>query len=216
MKGRWKRKYFSYLALVPPLLLLLPACFYRINLEPPYALKIDPQEYQPVGLLPISPAPDSPNSGTNLYSFIRDALEGKGYLLVKEADVTEALQELKLSPLHLLSDPQALQKLGEHLKAKVVFIGTIPEYRVQKSSWGARTVQVWGQEPYDSLTLPTYYQGTCRLRLILRMFESEKGDLVWAAEGTIRASSDSAETYARKLAERLLKELPPVSPGKRD
>ena len=83
---------------------------------------------------------------------------------------------------------------------------------MKKSYWDASTFEVRDREPHDYVTLPTYHHGTSQIRLILRMFEAGKGDLVWAAAGTIHAQSGSHEEYARKLAERLLKELPSISP----
>lgn len=210
MKKRSGREHILFIYFISAILLALPGCFSRLNVAPPYSMKIDPREYQPVVLLPILSAPDHPESGAALFSFIRDRLEGKGYILVKEADVSAALEELRLTPLLLLSDPARLIEMGQRLKAKLLVIGTIPEYKVQKSQWGPYTYQVWDQ-PFEYATLPTYYHGTCQIKMILRMFESEKGELVWAAEGNIRAFSASGELYAQKLAERLLQGLPSAS-----
>ena len=107
-------------------------------------------------------------------------------------------------------------KIGERLKAKLLIIATLPEFKVQKSYWGSLTFQVWDREGLDSMSLPTYHGGSSQIRMILRMFESEKGDLVWVAEGSIRAISDSADSYGEKLTERLLKDLPSVSPPTKD
>ena len=211
MENRFGGRNVLYFVLLSVTLLFLPGCFSRLNVGTPYSLKIDPKEYQPVVLLPILSAPDQPESGSALYSFIRDNLEGKGYILAKEPEVSAALEELRLTPLLLLSDSAGLIKLGQRLKAKLLFIGTIPEYKVQKSYWGASSFQVWDQ-PFEYATLPTYHLGTCQIKVFLRMFEAEKGELVWGAEGTIRASSASGEVYARKLAERLLEELPSTFP----
>jgi hypothetical protein len=115
------------------------------------------------------------------------------------------------SPL-LLSDLDSLKKVAERLKAKLLMIATLPEYKVQKSRLGSQSVQMWDGESFTDQMLPTYFGGSSQVRLILRMFEWEKGELVWMSEGTIRASRDSVETYARKLAERLLMSLPSVSP----
>jgi hypothetical protein len=105
-------------------------------------------------------------------------------------------------------------KFGERLKAKLMMIGTLPEYRVQKSRFGSESFETWRSESFsfNEMLLPSYFRGSTEIRLILRLFESKKGDLVWRSEGTIRVSSDSAETYDRKLAERLLESLPPASP----
>jgi len=202
----------SYLLLTLLLFSSPWGCFYRVTLEPAVSLKMDPKEYQPVALLPLPAPPGPADPGAELYPFIRDSLGKKGYTLVKEAEVSEALEEMKLNPLLLLSDRDSRIKVGERLKAKLLMIGTLPEYRVQKSHLGSQSIEAFDGESFTALLLPTYFRGSSQVHLILRIFESKKGDLVWAAEGTIKASSDSAGTYSQKLADRLLQSLPPVSP----
>jgi hypothetical protein len=119
---------------------------------------------------------------------------------------------MKLTSLHLLSDRDSLRKVAERLKAGLLMIATLPEYKVQKSRMGSQSVQVWDGDSFTDQVLPTYFGGSSQVRLILRMFEPEKGELVWMSGGTIHASRDSADAYGRKLAERLLMSLPPVSP----
>jgi hypothetical protein len=203
-----------YLSLLLAFLLLGSswACFSRVALEPFIALKIDPKEYQPVALLPVQPSTGQPDSGSSLYPFIRDSLQKKGYTLVEEAAVSLALEEMDLTPQLLISDQDSRMKFGERLKARLLMIGTLPEYRVQKSRLGSESVETWHSDSFSEVLLPAYFRGSTEIRLILRMFESQKGELVWLSEGTIRASSDSAETYGRKLAGRLLESLPLVSP----
>ena len=188
------------------------ACFYRVNLEPPVSPKVDPAKYQPLALLPVQDVSGHPASGSDLYPVIRDSLEKKGYNLVSESEVASALEEMKLTSLLLPADLDSLKKVAERLKAGLLMIGTLPEYKVQKFRLGSQTVQMWDGESFSDRMLPTFFGGSSQVRLILRMFESEKGELVWMSEGTIRASSDSAGTYAQKLAERLLRGLPSVSP----
>jgi hypothetical protein len=183
-----------------------------VNLEPPVSPKVDPVAYQPLALLPIQDASGHPASGSNLYPIIRDSLEKKGYNLVEEIKVVNALEEMKLTSLLLLSDRDSLKKVAERLKARLIMIASLPEYKVQKSRIGSQSVQAWDGESFTEQVLPTYFGGSSQVRLILRLFESEKGELVWMSEGTIRASRESAENYARTLAERLLRSLPPVSP----
>ena len=188
------------------------ACLYRVNLEPPVSPKVDPAKYQPLALLPIQDASGHPASGMDLYPILRDTLEKKGYNLVSEAEVASVLDEMKLASPLLLSDLDSLKKVAERLKAKLLMIATLPEYKVQKSRLGSQPVQMWDGETFTEQMLPTYFGGSSQIRLILRMSESEKGELVWMSEGTIHASRDSAETYARKLAERLLRGLPSLTP----
>ncbi len=213
MKDRVGGKNVRYALLLSVILLFLPGCLFRLNVAPLSSLKIDPKEYQPVVLMPIPSASDHP--GSALYSFLRDNLKAKGYILVEEAAVSPAVEELGLNPLLLLSDSAGLIKLAERVKAKLVFIGTMPEYKFAKPYWGARSFQVWDQ-PFEYATLPTYYFGTCQIRVVLRIFEAENGELVWGTEGTIRAPSANGEVYAKKLAERLLEELPSAFPPSED
>lgn len=210
MRNLLRLQKYSVPILAAIFLSLQGACFYRVNLEPPVSPKVDPAKYQPLALLPVQDASGHPASGSDLYPIIRDSLEKKGYSLVKEAEVVRTLEEMKLTSLLLLSDLDSLKKVAERLKARLLMIATLPEYRVQKSRLGSQSLQVWDGETFTDQMLPTYFGGSSQVRLILRMFESEKGELVWMSEGTIHASRDSAETYARKLAERLLMSLPPV------
>ena len=187
-------------------------CFYRVTMEPGVSLKVDPKEYQPVALLPVQSSAGHPDSGSDLYPSIRDSLAKKGYALVEEATVALALKEMELNPDLLVSDPKPRMDLAERLKAGLLMIATLPEYRVQKSHLGTQAVETWHSDSYSEMLLPAYFRGSSEIRLILRLFESKKGDLVWRSEGIIRASSDSAETYGRKLADRLLESLPAASP----
>jgi hypothetical protein len=207
------RKFFF--PVLVSLLFLFPAgCFYRLNVEPLSPLNIDPLDYQPVVLFPIPDAPGHPESGTDVSSFIRESLEKKGYVLVEQDAISEILEEMKLNPGFLLSDPDSLLKIGDRLKAKLLIIGTLAEYKVQKAYWDAQTIRGWNQE--ETLSLPTYHWGSSQIRLILRMFEAKTGTLVWVTEGSIRVSGNSTKLYGEKLAEHLLKDLPPVPPPKKD
>jgi hypothetical protein len=204
------RNRFLLLAL---LLLISPwGCFYRVTLEPPVPLKINPKDYQPLALLPLQVSPAPTDLGAALFPLLWDSLEKKGYSMVKEAEISEVLEEMKLKPLHLLSDRDSRIKVGQRLKARLLMIASLPEYRVEKSSLGSKPVETFNGQSFNAMLLPTYSRGSSQVRLILRIFESEKGDLVWMSEGTIRASSDSAGMYSQKLADRLLQSLPPVSP----
>ena len=216
MRKPIRNRKFFFPVLVSMLFLFPAGCFYRLNVEPLPSLNIDPKDYQPVVLFPIPDAPGHPESGTDVSSFIRESLEKKGYVLVEQDAVSEILEEMNLTPRFLLSDPDSLLKIGDRLKAKLLIIGTLAEYKVRKAYWDAQTMRGWNQEGYESLSLPTYHWGSSQIRLILRMFESETGALVWVTEGSIRVSGNSTKLYGEKLAERLLKDLPPVLPLKKD
>lgn len=200
------------------ILLLLPAaffflvsgCFYRVNLDSPVSLNIDPREHQPLALIPVPDPPGAPEYGDEITAGIRSCLEEKGYRLIAAGEVSEALEEMELTAVLLLSAPEALPKIAERLRAGLLIIGTVPEYSIKKSYWGAQTLPIWNREAPDGMTLPTYFRGSSRVRLVLRMFEPEGGSMVWMTEGTIRGAGDSAAVYGRKLAERLLDELPPA------
>jgi hypothetical protein len=200
-----------YLFLILLLFISPWGCFSRVILEPAVSLKIDPREYQPVALLPLPAAPGTADAGSELYPFIRDSLGKKGYTLVKDAEVLEALEEMKLNPALLVSERHSRIRICERLKARLLMIGILPEYRVQKSYLGSQSSEAFDGESFSSRLLPTYFRGSSQVHLVLRIFESQKGELVWLSKGTIRASSDSAGTYSRKLADRLLQSLPPVS-----
>lgn len=206
---------------IPQLLLILLlfispwGCFSRVTLEPAVSLKIDPREYQPVALLPLHAASGPADPGAELYPFLRDSLEKKGYNLVKEEEVLVALEEMKLNPALLVSEQDSRIKICERLKARLLMIGILPVYKIQKSYLGSQSSEVFDGDSFSDRLLPTYFRGSSQVHLVLRIFEAQKGELVWSSKGTIRASSDSAGTYSRKLADRLLQSLPPVSPPKK-
>jgi hypothetical protein len=194
------------------LLLLSAGCLYHLTVKLPSPPEIDIKELQRVVLFPIPPSPHSADGNTAVYSLLRDSLEKKGYVLAEKAEVSAMLEEMKITPFLLLSDPDSLRDIGLRLRANLLIIGTIPLYKIREGSWGAQTTQVWGREGFDYLALPTYFWGRFEMRLVLRMFEAKNGDLVWTAEGNIHGLGASAENYAKKLVDRLLKGLPQVPP----
>ncbi len=206
---------FPHLLLVLILFISPWGCFYRVTLEPAVSLKIDPREYQPVALLPLHAASGPADAGAELYPFLRDSLQEKGYALVKEEEVLVALEEMNLNPVLLVSERDSRIKICERLKARLLMIGILPEYKVQKSYLGSQSSEAFDGQSFSDRLLPTYFRGSSQVHLVLRIFEAQKGDLVWLSKGTIKASSDSAGTYSRKLADRLLQSLPPVSPPKK-
>jgi len=129
---------------------------------------------------------------------------------VKDAEVLEALEKMKLNPVLLVSERDSRIKICERLKARLLMIGILPEYRVQKSYLGSQSFEAFDGKSFSDRLLPTYFRGSSQVHLVLRIFEAQKGELVWLSKGTIRASSDSAGTYSRELADRLLQSLPPV------
>jgi hypothetical protein len=193
-------------------ILLIAGCVYNLNLEKSSPLPGNPKDHQPIAVLPIQDASGYPQSGANLHSSARAVLAAKGYTLINAAEVSQALEELGLSPPALLSDQASLTKANERLRAKLLMVGTILEYRVQKSYMRPQAFQVWEGASYEYRTLPTYHQGTCQIGLKLRLVEPEKSSVVWIAEGRIRGPSTAAEVLGRRLVERLLENIPPLSP----
>ncbi len=212
-RGDWERRNFIITAGLLSLV-LLAGCFYRISRETPRQLT-QPLQGQPVAVIPIPDAPARAGSGADLTSFIQDSLTQKGYLLIDPAVVQRTLDSMALTPPLLLSDRDSLLKAAERMNAKYVLIGSLPEYRVLKSSWGSQVMDrgVDRQDSFDSLSLPTYFLGKSEIRLVLRMFDSQTGSLVWMSEGRIRATGESAARFGRKVAERLLEDLPPLRPS---
>jgi hypothetical protein len=168
---------------------------------------VDPKEYQPVALLPL---PALPARRIRFRFIPSSGCPGeKGYTLKRRS------QRLwkKCRTLLLLSD-RFPEKVGERLKAGLLMIGTFPNIGCRNPTWEVNPSRLLTAKP--SVPGPsTYFRGSSQIRLVLRIFESKKGDLVWVAEGTIKASSDSAGTYSQKLADQLLQSLPPVSPPKK-
>ncbi len=131
---------------------------------------------------------------------------------MSELEVVTTLEDMQLTSFRLLSEPDSLKRVAAKLKARLLLISTLPEYKVQKARLGSKSVELWDGESLTDQMLPTYFTGSSQVRMILRMFEAEKGEVVWRTEGTIRASRDSAAFYAGKLAERLLASLPSIPP----
>jgi len=205
----WEKKKFKVFCSVFFVIVIFfsAGCFYRLNLQRVHPLTVDLRDYQPIAILPIPDAPAYPKSGLSIFFSAQDFLLQRGYTLIDPAVFASVLEELRLPPQALLSDAASISKLNERLQAKLLLVGTILEYRKQKSYLSARDFQVWEGALYEYRTLPTYHQGTCQMRLLLRMLNLEKGSLVWMAEGRISGPSSAAEMLEKKLVERLLENL---------
>ena len=195
--------------------LLAVGCFSRLALEKVNPLNIDLKNLQPIALLPIQDFPGFSESGSNLVSPIQDFLAGKGYHPIKPSEVSQVLEDLDLTPQNLLADPLSLRKVTERLQAKLFLVGSILEYRVEKSFIRPKDIpvwDVWDGPGYKYQTLPTYYQGTCQMRIRLSLLDPEKGSMIWTAEGTAKGPSRSIATLEKKLVEGLLGNLPSLLP----
>jgi hypothetical protein len=199
-------------ALTLTVILISAGCFYKLNLERVSPLKVDLKDFQTIAFLPIQDAAGYPESGSNLYVFAQELLGKKGYTLMNPVKVSQSMEELGLTPLKLLSDPSSFIKANMHIQAKLLMMGTILEYRVEKSYLRSGAFQVWDRATYEYLALPTYYQGTCKMRLRLSMLDPEKSAFVWMAEGRVSGPSSSVEALGQKLIDRLLENLPSVHP----
>ncbi len=198
--------------LIPVAFLLFAGCLRDLKLEKPWPLRVDPRDYQPVALLPIQDPRESPGAGDLLSSAAQDLLTLKRYTLIDPAKVSEALGELGVTPQALLMDQASRVKLTERLGVKALIVGTILEYRLEKSYVRSESFVVWEGATYDYRTLPTYHQGMCQIGVKFRLVEAETGDLLWATEGAIRGPSSAAESVGKRLVNRLLGDLPSILP----
>ena len=189
-------------------ILFTAGCLYNLNLKKPYPLPGNLKDYQPIAVLPIQDATGHRDSGSNLYSAARSLLAEKGYNLVDPSETSETMEELRLTPQALLSDQASLAEVSERLGARLLVVGTILEYRLQKSYVRSEDFQVWEGGSYEYRTLPTYHYGTCEIGLKLRIVDPKKGSVVWTAEGTIRGPNAAAQALGRRLVNRLLKDIP--------
>lgn len=201
-----------YSALAVTAILLSAGCIYKLNLQKVSPLDVDLKDFQPIAILPIQDAPGYPESGVNLYASAQDLLAQKGYTLISPFRVSQAMEDLDLTPLKLLSDLSSLIKANERIQAKLLMVITILEYRVEKSYVRSRDFQVWDGAVYEYWALPTYHQGTFQMRLRLSMLEPEKGSWLWKVEGMVSGPSSSVEALGQKLMDRLLENLPSLHP----
>ena len=197
------------------LALLVGGCTSHVTLDRSSPLSINPEDYQPVALLPIADASGYPESGARLYSAVQGLLLEKQYALIDSTLVTRALEEVNLSPTQLLADPSSLKKFGERIMAKLLLTGTFLDFRIQKSYVSSKTFQVWDWDRlfYTDWILPTYHQGVCQIRLGLQMFDPGKDLMVWMAEGHGLGPAGSAVALERSLVQKLLEDLPSLPPS---
>ncbi len=200
------------------LVLLFGACISHVKLDRSSPLSINPEDFQPVALLPIANASGYPESGAQLYSAIQGILLEKRYALIDSALVNRTMEELHLSTQQLLAEPSSLKKFAELVMAKLLLAGTLLDFKIQKSYVGSKTFQVWDWDRplYSDWILPTYHQGACQIRISLQMFDSEKNVVVWMAEGHGIGPAGSAVALEKSLVEKLLEDLPALLPSTPD
>jgi len=191
-----------------------PGCFTRLSIDRSDPPLLDLKNYQPLAILPVPDAPGYPHSGLGLQVAAEEALQEKRFALVAQEKVVQVLTDLNQTAQGVSSDPSLLARFSAALGSKMLVAGTFLSYRVQKSYIAPNISEVWpgaGSLPgYQSL--PTYHQGTCEIRVRLKMLESEKGTVVWLAEGKGSGPSGSEAKILHWLMEDLMKGLPTLSP----
>ena len=169
-------------------LILATGCFTHLAVDRSAPPAVDLKDYQPVAILPSSDAPGFAGSGSLLRAATQEVLKAKNFAVT------------------------APEKGGAF---RITLVATFLDYRRQKSYISSSTSQVWPGASYEYQSLPTYHQGSCEMKVRLKMLDSEKGALIWTAEGTGRGPSGFEERILRHLVEDLLKDLP-LLPEKRE
>lgn len=216
MRRFWPEKFLARSRTLPALatLFVLSGCWYRLSLDQSHPSTIDLKDFQPIAVLPIPDVPDHPQIASHLSASVREFLAEEGYSLVPPSAVAKGLEEAGLSGPGLLSDHTSLRKFAERTKAKLLLVGNILEYRTQKSYVRSQTFQVWTGSVYDYETLPTYHQGTMQMRLVLKLWDPQKNQLVWMAEGHASGPSSTEVSLGKGLVRRLMVDMqPPAKPG---
>jgi hypothetical protein len=191
--------------------LVFTGCFYNFQVEKSPPPKVDLKDYQPIAIFPVQNAPGYPESGANLSLWISALLSQKGYILIGSQEVSQTLEKLGLSTRQASMDPASLDRVNESLQAKLFLLPTILDYRLQKSSVGSKTFQQWDGATYETGALPTFYQGTFQLRVLLKLLDPRNGSVIWTIEGKVQGPSSAAESLGKNLVERLLEEIPVIA-----
>jgi len=191
-----------------------PGCFTRLSVDRSDPPILDLKNYQPLAILPVPDAPGYRHSGFSLQLAAEEVLKEKRFALVGQEKVVQVLTDLKQTAQGVSSDSTLLARFSAALGSKILLVGTFLYYRVQKSYISPNISEVWpgaGSLPgYQSL--PTYHQGTCEIKVRLQMLESEKGTVVWMAEGKGTGPSGSETKILNLLIEDLMKDLLPLPP----
>lgn len=196
------------------LLCLSPGCFTRIRVERPAPPLLDLKDLQPVAILPVPDAPGYRLSGFSLQLATEEVLKEKNFALIPQEKLAPALANLNQPAQVLSSDAEMLARFRVALGSKLLVVGTFLSYQVLKSYLSPSITEVWpgagSLSEYQSL--PTYHQGTCTMKVRLQMLESEKGTVVWTAEGTGSGPVGSKEKVLHLLLEDLMQDLPSLPP----
>ena len=190
--------------------LILPCGCYHLAVDRSSPLRIDLKEFQPIAVLPLPAVRDDPKIASEISASVRDFLLEKGYLLVPPSVVNQGLEGIASSGSSLLSDSTSLHAFADRTRARLLLVASILEYHAQKSYISESTSQVWTGPVYSYETLPTYYQGMMDMRLALKLWDPQKNELVWMAEGHASGPTGTAALLAKGLVKRLLADLSPL------
>jgi hypothetical protein len=196
-------------------LIVATGCFTSLTVERSAPPTVDLSDYQPVALLPPPDVAGFPGSGALLLRRSGELLKAKNFIVTPPERGVQVLQEMNQSPQEVSRNVALLRRFGESLRSRIIIVPTFLDYRTQKSYISASTSQVWRGASYEYQSLPTYHQGISEMNVRLKMLDSEKGTVVWTAEGKGRGPSGSEERILRQLVEDLMKDLP-LLPEKRD
>jgi hypothetical protein len=167
-----------------------------------------------VAILPVPDAPGYRLSGFSLQLATEEVLKEKRFTLISQEKLAPVLANLNQPTQVLSSDPEMLARVRAALGSKILVVGTFLSYQELKSYISPSLTEVWpgagSLSEYQSL--PTYHQGTCTMKVRLQMLESEKGTVVWTAEGTGSGPIGSKEQVLHLLLEDLMNDLPSLPP----
>lgn len=195
-------------------MILAAGCFTHLTVDRAVPPAVDFKDHPPVAILPSADAPGFTGSGSLLQTTSLEILKAKNFTVTAPERSLQVLQEMKQTPEAVSRNAGLLRRFGESLSSPIVILASFLDFRTQKSYISSSTTQVWQGASYEYQSLPTYHQGICEMKVSLKMRDSEKGTVVWTAEGKGRGPSGSEQRILRSLVEDLMKDLP-LLPEKR-
>jgi hypothetical protein len=196
-------------------MLLAAGCFTPLTVDRLLPPAGEFRDDRPMAILPAADAPGFAGSGALLQTTSLEILKAKHFVVTAPERGLQALQAMNQTPEAVSRNAGLLRRFGESLNAPIIFLATFLDFRTQKSYLSSSTTKVWQGASYEYQSLPTYHQGICEMKVSLKILDSEKGAVVWTAEGKGRGPSGSEQRILRLLVEELLKDLP-LLPEKRE
>jgi len=196
-------------------MIFVMGCFTSLAVAPSPPPAVDMRNDQPMAVLPPPDAAGFTGSGSLLLKINYELLKAKNFVVIPPEKGVHVLQEMAHPAQEVSRTPGLLRRFAESIGSPIVMVPIFLDYRPQKSYISSSTSQVWQGASYEYQSLPTYYQGFSEMKVCLKMFDSEKGEVVWTAEGKGRGPSGSEERILRHLVETLKKHLP-LLPEKRE